>query len=195
MRDWTVLIIGGASGTGKSTIAYALAKHYGISVLEFDDIKRTVETMVNKSAETKKLFPAIHDPDGDNWQNLGIEWNVNWLKAVSMEMEEFLVELVNRHVDEDIPFIIEGDFILPEPVKPLLGEKVKALFVQEADAEQITRNYQAREGGDAQSLRAEISVTYNNWLKKSCEDLGIHLLESRPWDSALQRAIELLEQP
>jgi len=48
-RNWTVLIIGGASGTGKSTLAYEIGKYYGISVLEFDDIQRTVKTVVKKN--------------------------------------------------------------------------------------------------------------------------------------------------
>jgi len=191
-RSWTVLIIGGASGIGKSTIAYELAKYYGISVLEFDDIQRTVKTVVNKTNETKNMFPAIHDADGHNWKNLGVEWNVNWLKDVSKEMSEFLTELVERHVDEDVPFIIEGDFILPELVKPLLSPKVKTLFILEEDTSQIISNFQSREGGDKQCFRADICVTYNNWIKKSCEELEIDTLESRPWDSALERALELL---
>jgi len=33
IRNWTVLFIGGASGTGKSTLAYEIAKFYGVNVL------------------------------------------------------------------------------------------------------------------------------------------------------------------
>ncbi|MCL2570848.1 MAG: hypothetical protein FWE11_00450 [Defluviitaleaceae bacterium] len=193
-RNWTVLIVGGASGIGKSTIAYELARHFGINVLEFDDIQRTVKSVVDKTDATKAMFPAINDVNGHNWMNLGVEWNVQWLKDVSREMSEFLVELVERHVDENIPFIIEGDFILPELVKPMISSKVKALFIQENDINQIISNYQAREGGEKQTFRAEICISYNNWIKKSCEDMRIDMLESRPWDSVLERAVEILRK-
>jgi len=42
-RSWTVLIIGGASGTGKSEFVYNIGRHYGVSVLEFDDIHLAIE--------------------------------------------------------------------------------------------------------------------------------------------------------
>ena len=47
-RNWTVLFIGGSSGTGKSSIAYEIARFYGVNVLEVDDIHLTVETSYNK---------------------------------------------------------------------------------------------------------------------------------------------------
>jgi len=37
-RNWTVLFIGGASGMGKSTVAYELSHFYNVNVMEVDDI-------------------------------------------------------------------------------------------------------------------------------------------------------------
>ena len=193
-RNWTVLIIGGASGTGKSTVAYEIAKYYGISVLEFDDIQRTVKTVIKKTNLAKDMYIAIHDLEGDNWIDLGVDWNVNWLKSVSKEMFEFLKEIVERHVDENVPVIIEGDFIIPELVKTLLNSKVKSIFVLEGDKEQIINNYMSREGGDRQTFRADISVSYNNWIQKTCEELMMDSLESRPWNNALDRANKILKE-
>ena len=50
-RNWTVLFIGGSSGTGKSSIAYEIARFYGVNVLEVDDIHLTVETVT-----TRRIF-------------------------------------------------------------------------------------------------------------------------------------------
>jgi len=188
-RTWTVLIIGGASGIGKSEIAYKIAGYYGISVLEFDDIHIAVKTVAPPDK-----FPAIADLDGHDWMNRGVEWNVNWLKDVSREMSEVLKRLVERHISDDVPVIIEGDFIIPESIKSLLNSKVKALFIQESEASQIINNFLSREGGEPQSFRAEISVSYNNWIRESCEELGIDTLESRPWDNVLERVIKLLKE-
>ena len=191
-RDWTVLIIGGASGTGKSTMAYKIADYYRISVLEFDDIHRTVKTLVKKLNYEKNQYLAIHDLNGHNWKSLGVERNVNWLIKVSKEMSEFLYELVERHVEENVPVIIEGDFIVPEIIKPILSSKVKSIFVLEGDNNQIVNNFQSREGGEKQNFRAEISVSYNNFLEKSCKEFNILTLESRPWDNIIERFNNLL---
>ena len=98
-KNWIVLLIGGASGTGKSSIAYEVAHHYGINVLELDDIIVTMETSTRK--------------------------------------------------------------------------------------EQILNNYFAREGGSLQCYRSEISVTYNKKLFDACQALGIPMIDSKPWDTAL----------
>jgi len=139
------------------------------------------------------MYIAIHDLDGENWMNLGVEWNVNWLKSVSNEMFEFLKEIVERHVDENVPVIIEGDFIIPELVKTLLNTKVKSLFVLEGDKEQIINNFLSREGGDKQTFRADICVSYNNWIQKVCEELRMDTIESRPWINALDRANNIIK--
>ena len=62
-RNWTVLFIGGASGTGKSSIAYEIGRFYGVNVLEVDDVHLAVETVT-----TKERFPAIH------YWNTGVNW-------------------------------------------------------------------------------------------------------------------------
>ncbi|GIP44408.1 hypothetical protein J45TS6_28670 [Paenibacillus sp. J45TS6] len=53
-RNWTVLFIGGASGSGKSSIAYEIARFYGVNVLEVDDVHLSVKTVT-----TKEHFPVV----------------------------------------------------------------------------------------------------------------------------------------
>ena len=48
-RDWMVLLIGGPSGTGKSSIAYEISRFYGVSVLEADDIYLSVNAMTDST--------------------------------------------------------------------------------------------------------------------------------------------------
>jgi 2-phosphoglycerate kinase len=185
--NWTLLIIGGASCTGKSTIANKIARHYGINVLEFDDIHIALKSVVKPDR-----YPAISDINGENWESLGVDGNVNWLIDVSREMSVSLKALVERHLEDKLPIIIEGDFIIPELVKPLLSDQVKAFFIQESDKDQIMKNNHAREGW-SNSLAGDIYVFYNDWLRQSCEEVGIDVLESGPWETALNRAIELLD--
>jgi len=182
-----VLIIGGASGTGKSELAYKIANKYGISVLEFDDIHNAV-----KPFASPEEFPAIHDLDGHKWMELGVERNVNWLKDVSREMFETLKRIVDRHIEDNVPVIIEGDFIHPEFVSTIVNSKVKALFVHESDIKQVIDNFLSREGGEPQGFRADISNKHGIWIADVCKEKGINLIESRPWNTVLNRAIEMI---
>ena len=109
-RNWLVLFIGGASGTGKSTLAYEIGKFYGINVIEVDDIGQAL-----KVSTTKDTFPNIHFwSSGANWKDIGVEGNKNWLINVSKEYNFPLNAIVNRHIEDNVSIIIEGDFINPE---------------------------------------------------------------------------------
>jgi len=187
-RNWTVLFIGGASGTGKSSLAYEIARFYGVNVLEVDDVHLSVKTVT-----TKENFPAIHYwSTGINWKDIGVEGNVNWLIDVSKEMAPILKELANRHIEDKLPIIIEGDFVYPEFTVSFENSEVKSIFVQETDKNHILQNYLSREGGDLQQYRADISVAYGKWISNTCRKLGIRLIEPRPWDTVLSRTIKCL---
>lgn len=187
-RNWTVLFIGGPSGTGKSSIAYEIGRFYGVNVLEVDDVCLSVKTVT-----TIENFPAIHYWDtGVNWRNIGVDENVKWLIDVSKEMIPVLKGLVNRHIEDKLPIIIEGDFINPEFTKSIESPDVKSIFVQESDKNQILQNYLLREGGNLQNYRAEISISYGKQIAETCNQNGIRLIESRPWDTVLSRVIECL---
>ena len=188
-KNWIVLFIGGASGTGKSTLAYQIADHYSVNVMEIDDIHQIVRAIT-----TSENYPAIHYwESGINWKDIGVDQNVEWLKSVSREMVTAVKAIVDRHIEDEVPIILEGDFIYPEIVASFDNPKVKAVFITEMDKNQLLMNYSTREGGELQNYRAEISVKYNEWLMKSCNELGIKCLESRPWDTLLSRVIAYLE--
>lgn len=187
-RNWTVLLIGGASGTGKSSIAYEIARYYGVNVLEADDVHLSVETVT-----TKEKFPAIHYwSSGANWEDIGVNGNVNWLIDVDKEMIPILKAIVNRHIEDNLPIIIEGDFINPEFTRSFENPKVKSIFINETDKNQIVQNYLAREGGDLQHYRAEISIAYGKWIADTCNQKGISVIDSRPWDTVLTRVLKSL---
>ncbi|MGG3452813.1 hypothetical protein [Paenibacillus rhizolycopersici] len=187
-RNWTVLFIGGASGIGKSSIAYEIARFYGVNVLEVDDVHLSV-----KAVTTKENFPAIHYWDsGVDWKEIGVDGNVNWLIEVSKEMSPVLKELANRHIEDQLPVIIEGDFIHPELTLSFDHPEVKSIFVHEPDRNQIVQNYLAREGGELQHFRAEVSIAYGDWIADTCKRNGIKWIESRPWNTVLSRALKSL---
>ncbi len=54
-RNWDVLLIGGASGTGKTSVSYRLARHFGIGITEVDDFQQMLKVMT-----TPEQQPLIH---------------------------------------------------------------------------------------------------------------------------------------
>lgn len=187
-RDWIVLLIGGASGTGKSSIAYELGRFYGVNILEVDDIVQAL-----KAVSTAQTLPAVHYWEtGVNWMDVGVAKNVDWLISVSQEILPALQSVVQRHLDDKVPVILEGDFIHPQLAASFESASVRSIFIDEKDKEQIRSNYLLREGGEPQHYRAEISVAYGQWLERACKALGVPVLEPRPWDSLLKRAMAAL---
>jgi len=65
-RDWDVLLIGGASGTGKSTVANVLARRFGVPVTPVDDIVTALLTL-----STPEQQPVLHrfwtEPGAFDW--------------------------------------------------------------------------------------------------------------------------------
>ncbi len=97
-----------------------------------------------------------------------------------------LTAVINDHLAENIPMILKGDFILPLLAVKVAHPKVKAVFVHEPEKDQIMRNYLAREG-ESQPFRAEVSHAYGNWLAGNGRKLKVPVIESRPWDSVIER--------
>lgn len=188
-RNWTVLLIGGASGIGKSSLAYELARYYGVNVLEVDDIHLSVKTVT-----TKEQFPVIHYWEtGEDEKYAGVDGTVSWLIDVSKEMSPVLKAIVDRHIEDNLPVIIEGDFIHPELALAFDHTQVKSIFVHESEQQQIVQNYAVREGGELQSGRAEVSIAYSVWIADTCKRLGLDVIESRPWITVLRRATKCLD--
>ena len=55
MKNWDVLIIGGASGCGKTSISRQIARHYNIDLVRVDDFQMMLEAMT-----TPETLPALH---------------------------------------------------------------------------------------------------------------------------------------
>jgi len=188
MRNWDILMIGGASGCGKTSISHQIARHYNIDLVRVDDFQVILEAMT-----TPETLPELHYWDmHPNWRDEGIENAVKRLVDVGLVLIPGLTAVIKDHMDEKIPMVLEGDFILPELIKAFDSPRIKSVFIYEPSREQILQNYLAREGA-VQEFRADVSHAYGNWLAQSCEKHGIQVVESRPWDSLMERVYELLK--
>jgi GNAT superfamily N-acetyltransferase len=194
-RDWDILIIGGASGVGKSSVSYRAAQHFGVGIVEVDDFQVVVELMTSPDQ-----YPPIHawrthqDPF-----SLTSEQVVDMTLAYGKAMLPPLEAVIANHLESERPAVLEGDYILPELAaydlfndEANLG-RVRGVFIDEPNEAQIVANYLAREpDAGEQSGRAKVSKLYNDWLRREAERLGLISLPARPWDTLLERLIDAL---
>ncbi|MCL2236122.1 MAG: hypothetical protein FWB98_06760 [Defluviitaleaceae bacterium] len=102
--------------------------------------------------------------------------------------------VIADHLEENIPMIMEGDFILPDFAAYVASERVEAVFIHEPCKNQIMQNYPHREVEGLQEYRAEISHLHGNMLVDKCAKYGIAATPSRPWDDLLERVKEYLQR-
>jgi hypothetical protein len=121
-----VLWIGGATDTGKSTIAQNLAERYDMSVYHYDKTDAAhLEKLTSTVPEIRKFMDASLDE--------------RWVYPVPGAMLEFLLLSFSQRfplvledllaLPDDRPIIVEGFGLLPELVGPLLSSPYQAVWL------------------------------------------------------------------
>jgi 2-phosphoglycerate kinase len=185
---WTVLLIGGASGTGKTSVGYRVAQHFGVGITEVDDFQVILEKMT-----TPEQLPALHFWDTHpNPMSLSAEEIFEQGLEIGEVLTPALEAVIDNHIEEQQPILLEGDFI--HPSLATYHEQVRAVFLYEPDESQILANYLQREPEDGpQEFRARVSWLKGKWLKQEADRLGMTVLRSRPWDTLFDRLLVSLE--
>lgn len=190
-RTWQVLLFGGASGAGKTSVSYRLAQHLGVGLTEMDDFQNVLERMT-----TAEQYPALHE-----WRlhaaevlRFDDEQMLAHTRRVADAMSEAMELVIANHIATRAPVVLEGDFLLPElAVRPVYDGvpaegQVRAVYLYEEDEQQILRNFRAR-SGEEQPRRARASWYYSEWLRREAARLGLPAVPARPWDTVLERVI------
>jgi len=187
-RNWNILLVGGASASGKTSLSRQLSRAYGVDLVRVDDFQVLLEALT-----TPESHPSIHYwKTHPNWRDEGVAASVGRLIDVGRMLLPGLTAVIDDHLAEDIPMILEGDFILPELAAAFKNNpRVKAIFMHEPSREQILQNYLAREAS-LQHFRADVSHSYGNWLVENCSKLGIPVIEPRPWGTLIERALNTI---
>jgi 2-phosphoglycerate kinase len=193
-RPWTVFLLGGASGVGKTSLSYRLAHHFGVGLTEVDDFQVVLETMTTPEQQPVLHFwrthPAPHTLAAEDIAKQGFE--------VGKVMVPALAAVVSNHYESRAPVVLEGDFISPAlvahpEIAPLCQSgQVRAAFVHEPDEAQLLTNFLQREPeAGPQHLRAQVSWYKSQWLKQEAERYHVPVLLSRPWETAFDRLLRL----
>jgi len=195
VRPWDVLLIGGASGVGKSTVGARLAHELGIAITGVDDLHTAVRMMT-----TPEQLPELHywhtNPAAASMTPTEM---VNLHISVSRLLLPAVRAVVAQHVDDASPAIVEGDYLVPEVLdphpawKPEVLERVRGVFLHEADVGQVVRNLRRREPAEGdQTGRATVTQVFGRWLRQECRLRSAHSIDVRPLDTAPERILAAL---
>jgi 2-phosphoglycerate kinase len=188
-----VLLLGGASGTGKTRLSYRLAREFGIGITEVDDFQVVLERMTTPDQQPALHFWRTHPDPGSLSAEEIHEQGLDILQVMLPALEA----VVENHLESATPIVLEGDFIHPVLAasdafgdEPNAG-RVRGLFLYESDEGQIVRNFLEREPATGpQTTRANVSVLRAAWIREVCENLGVAALPARPWDTLFDRVLE-----
>ena len=188
-RDWDVLLIGGASGTGKSTVANVLARRFGVPFTPVDDIVTALLTL-----STPEQQPVLHR----FWTEPGaFDWPAERIVEHTIEVVRVLTPgvraVIDDHLESAAPVILQGDYLSPALVHSD-DDRVRAVFIHEADESAITANLLAREpDAGPQPKRADVSRRFGDWLRNQAVARGIATVDARPWPSLIDRVLATID--
>jgi 2-phosphoglycerate kinase len=187
---WTVTLVCGASGVGKSRVAVALARRYGVPLAEVDDVVTAV-----KALTTPDQAPALHrwdtEPAARQWSPARI---VEHTIAVAEAIRPGIEAVITDHVESAAPFVMEGDYLLPEFAGGF-GIAVRAVVISEPDEDQIVANYRSREpGAGEQGFRATVSARFDAELAVRALGCGVPVVLARPWSDVVDRVDAALQR-
>jgi len=176
-----VLLLGGPSGVGKTTIAAALGRRLGWQWLMVDDLRLALMRSGVAVSDTPEVKPF--DAPGS-------------LLAIAEAVAPAIEVVIENHVDQRYPVVIEGDGILPslferESVR-VRAVGIRAVFLYEPDEAALLANLETR-GADAwrADLRAYArrSVAFGEWLGREAARRGLPTVTARPWDTLIDRIL------
>lgn len=196
-REWLVLLLGGASGVGKTSVSYRLAHHYRVGLTEVDDFQVVLEAMTSPDRFPVLHFWRLHH---DEALRMSEQERLEFMLSYDRVMDEALTLVIANHLETRTPVLLEGDFILPSlALKPRYGNEeagrmVRSVFLYEDSEEQLRRNYAQREG-EEQHERARGSWRHSQWLRTEGQRLGVPSVHARPWETVLERVIATVDLP
>jgi 2-phosphoglycerate kinase len=183
---WRMLLLGGASGIGKSTVAMRLGQRLGIPWLQVDDFRLAL---------IRSGFPF---PDADavpTFDGTGGLLDHGELLSSTIEV------VIENHVDQRNPAILEGDAILPaiferDSVRRNADSGwLRAIVLYEPEERTILENMRRRGRTLSDTAHAHKNWQYSEWLRDEAEARGIPTLPVRPWDILEERILHTARVP
>lgn len=205
MRKPYVILIGSASGIGKSTISSEIAKELGIKhLIETDFIREIVRGIIGP-----EYAPALHKSSYDAYVTLKdknrYESNGEALISAGFEEHAFFVipaieKVIKRAVDDFDDVVIEGVHLVPGllNIKKFQEDAAIHFFILTADEEThkerfVKRAMKIKRGGKHLEYFKENRII-NNYLVKQARDHHVPVINNLDLDNTKKRMLTIIRE-
>lgn len=197
-----IVLIGGTTGVGKSTVATEIAHRLGITrIVSTDSIRE-----VMRGIFAEDLMPAIYESSFNAWRGLrvpvphGVSPVIVGFREQAAVVATGMKSLIDRAVAEGVSMVLEGIHIVPGYIEPSQFSNASVvqlvLAVDEEEAHQshfYVREIQTE--GTRPFERYRANFTNIRLLGRYIEDLaverGIPVVHSVQLDQAVAEVLEL----
>jgi 2-phosphoglycerate kinase len=197
-----IVLIGGATGVGKSTIATTVASRLGIVRIVSSDAIREVM----RGIFTREMMPSIHASSFDVAEHLreppgDADPVIAGFRRQVTAVAVGVTQLIRRAVVEGIDLIIEGAHIVPGFVQlPAANEAIVAQMVVTVDDEQVHRSHFVARSQDARSQRQNRNYldyfpqirTIQDYVRALAVEHGVPVVPSYSLDATVSRVMQLI---
>ncbi len=205
MKKPYVILVGSASGIGKSTIASELAKTLGIThIIETDFIREIVRGIIGP-----EYAPALHKSSFDAYVTIRdkhrFEGNGDSLISAGFEEHASFVipaieKVITRAVNDSDDVVIEGVHLVPGllNIDKFKDDAYIHFFVLTTDEEIhkerfVKRAMAIKRGGKHLEYFKENRII-NNYLVKQAVEHNIPVINNLEIDSTIKRMLSLIKQ-
>ena len=204
MRKPYVILIGSASGIGKSTIAAELAKTLNIKhLIESDFIRAVVRGIIGK-----EYAPALHSSSYDAYKNLRNKNRyTDYDDLVSAGFDEHasyvipaLEKIIQRAITDFDDIVIEGVHLVPGLINTEQFEEYANIyfFVLSSDEEShkerfVKRAVQIHRGGKQLDFFKENRIIHDHLLKQA-NAYNVNVIKAESIESTLDKILSIINK-
>jgi 2-phosphoglycerate kinase len=180
----TIILIGGSSSVGKTTVARRLCERLGLVCCQLDNYLQKID-------DPELLF---YNGKPEFW-NLSSQDLFERLVKVTEQAESYIQLLVSEWLTQQKAGIIEGEKIHPRLVELLThSTNIRGIFIIEGDQNRLyqtleQRSQRFRQLSIIQRWRVvEMNKLYSRWLRSQAQQRQLAWINSQPWPTLTERA-------
>ena len=197
-----IVLVGGATGVGKSTIATTVASRLGIVRIVSSDAIREVM----RGIFTREMMPSIHASSFDVAEHLreppgDADPVIAGFRRQVTAVAVGVTQLIRRAVVEGIDLIIEGAHVVPGFLQlPAANEAIVAQMVVTVDDEHVHRSHFVARSQDTRAQRQHRNYldyftqirTIQDYVRALAVEHGVPVVPSYSLDATVSRVMQLI---